>query len=169
MFGAFYGSKLELYCGNCIYAVIGLRLLWTLNNFLEQRLWDAKFHHNYSYSSSSKTRQVTCFRRYSGDTRRYPKNEKQSLTTNPPHHFKKKHISKVQKDKTQHNPIPQWNWHKHNRYIPNLQDAGKKIHDQKHVFQNTTWTEHAPTSRNRSPELNATKQRMQFPHGVSWT
>ena len=101
MFGAFYGSKLELYCGNCIYAVIGLRLLWTLNNFLEQRLWDAKFHHNYSYSSSSssKTRQVTCFRRYSGDTRRYPKNEKQSLTTNPPHHFKKNTSPKFKRTK----------------------------------------------------------------------
>ena len=46
-------------------------------------------------------------------------------------------------------------------------NAGKKIHDQKHVFQNTTWTEHAPTSRNRSPELNATEQRIQFANGVS--
>ena len=88
--------KLHL-CGHC------LRLLWTLNNFLEQRLWDAKFHHNYSSSSSSKTRQnktkqdktrqnktkqdktrqnktkqVTCFRRYSGDTRRYPKISKKN-------------------------------------------------------------------------------------------
>ena len=98
MFGAFYGSKLELYCGNCIYAVIGLRLLWTLNNFLEQRLWDAKFHHNYSYSSSSsssssKTRQVTCFRRYSGDTRRYPKNEKTIPHHQSPTSFQKKNTS----------------------------------------------------------------------------
>ena len=37
-------------------------------------------------------------------------------------------------------------------------NAGKKIDVPNYVFQNTSWTQHAPTSRNLSPKLNATKQ-----------
>ena len=90
--------KLHL-CSHC------LRLLWILNNFVEQRLWDAKFHHNYS-SSSSKTRQVTCFRRYSGDTRRYPKHEKTNPSPPIPHIISKKtHLqSSKGQNPTQSNP-----------------------------------------------------------------
>ena len=37
-------------------------------------------------------------------------------------------------------------------------NAGKNINVPNHVFQNTSWTQHAPTSRNLSPQLNSTKQ-----------
>jgi hypothetical protein len=40
--------------------------------------------------------------------------------------------------------------------------------DQKHVFQNITWTQHTPTSRNVPPQLkrNKASERIEFPNGV---
>jgi len=70
--------------------------------------------------------------------------------------FHHNHISKFQKGKTQHNPIP--NGTDTLGKFRTYKNAGKNINVPKHVFQNTTWTQHAPTSRNLSPQLNATKQ-----------
>ena len=44
-------------------------------------------------------------------------------------------------------------------------NAGRHINVPKHVFQNTTWTQHAPTSRNLSPQLST--QQSKWTHWVS--
>ena len=67
----------------------------------------------------------------------------------------------------------QWNWHIPNQ-IQHIQfrtkNSGKNINVPNHVFQNTSWTQHAPTSRNLSPQLNATKQvnALSFQMGCKW-
>jgi hypothetical protein len=73
-----------------------------------------------------------------------------------PSSFQHNHISKFQKGKTQHNPIP--NGTDTLGKFRTYKNAGKNINVPKHVFQNTTSTQHAPPSSNLSPQLNATKQ-----------
>ena len=111
-----------------------------------------------SSSSSDKTRQgKTTHGRISGDTlaipRRYPKMEKRTpsppipliISTQP--HLQ---ISKGENLLTVTQSNSQWNWHI--REIPNLQERRWKISMfQNMSSQNTTWMQHAPTSRNLSP------------------
>ena len=106
------------------------RLFWMI---LLKNAMGRKFHHNYSQSEATvaaATRQDNS--RISGDTlaipRRYPKMEKR---------WKKEPLAGK---------------------FRTYKNAGKNINVPNHVFQNTSWTQHAPTSRNLSPQLNATKQ-----------
>ena len=80
--------------------------------------------------------------------------------------FHHNHISKFQKGKTQHNPIP--NGTDTLGKFRTYKNAGKNINVPKHVFQNTTWTQHAPTSRNLPPpaKRNKASERIEFPNGV---
>jgi len=55
-----------------------------------------------------------------------------------------------------HNPIP--NGTDTLGKFRTTKNAGKNINCPNHVFQNTSWTQDAPTSRNLSPQLNATQQ-----------
>ena len=99
-----------------------------------------------------------CFRlsilsRYPGDTLKWKKGTSRHQSSSS---FQHNHISKFQKGKTQHNLIP--NGTDTLGKFRTYKNAGKNINVPNHVFQNTSWTQHAPTSRNLSPQLNATKQ-----------
>jgi hypothetical protein len=84
--------------------------------------------------------ELTCFRRYPGDTPKLKKTRHQSLTSFPNNH----ESPNCKKGKTQHNPIP--NGIDTISKFQTYKNAGKTNNDQKHIFQNTTWTQHAPTS-----------------------
>ena len=112
---------------------------------------------------------------HSGDTlaipRRYPKMEKRNpsppipliISTQP--HLQ---ISKGENPTQSHSPIP--NGTDTLGKFRTYKNAGKNINVPNHVFQNTSWTQHAPTSRNLSPQLDATNnkasERIEFPNGV---
>ena len=85
-----------------------------------------------SSSRSDKTRQDNS--RISGDTlaipRRYPKMGKKKPRHQSPSSFQHNHISKFQKGKTQHNPIPNGTGK-----FQTCKNAGKSINNQNHVFQ----------------------------------
>ena len=89
------------------------------------------------------------FRRYSGDTLKW---KKEPLATNPPHHFNTTTSPSFKRGKPNTIQFPMELTHEENS------NASKNINVPNHVFQNTSWTQHAPTSRNLSPKLNATKQ-----------
>ena len=81
-----------------------------------------------------------------------------------PSSFQHNHISKFQKGKTQHNPIP--NGTDTLGKFRTYKNAGKNIDVPNHVFQNTSWTQHAPTSRNLSPK--ARTKTCQDSRSKSW-
>ena len=113
-----------------------------------------------SSSSSDKTRQdkarqLAYFRRLA-IPRRYPKVEKRNPSPPIPLIISTQPHLQVSKGETQHNPIP--NGTDTLGKFRTYKNAGKNINVPNHVFQNTSWTQHAPTSRNLSPQLNAKKQ-----------
>ena len=77
-----------------------------------------------------KARQLTYFRRYSGDTLKW---KKRTPRHQSPSSFQYNHISKFQKGKTQHNPIP--NGTDTLGKFQTCKNAGKSINNQNHVFQ----------------------------------
>ena len=94
--------------------------------------------------------------------------EKRNPSPTIPSSFQHNHISKFQKGKTQHNPFP--NGTDTLGKFRTYKNAGKNINVPNHVFQNTSWTQHAPASKNLSPQLNATKQlnALSFQMGCKW-
>ena len=107
-----------------------------------------------------------CFRlsilwRYMAVPRRYPKMEKRNLSPTIPLIISTQPHLQISKGENPTQSNSQWNWHIPNQ-IQHIQfrtkNSGKNINVPNHVFQNTSWTQHAPTSRNLSPQLNATKQ-----------
>ena len=77
-----------------------------------------------------KARQLTYFRRYPGDTLKW---KKRTPRHQSPSSFQHNHISKFQKGKTQHNPIP--NGTDTLGKFQTCKKAGKTINNQNHVFQ----------------------------------
>ena len=75
-------------------------------------------------------RQLTYFRRYSGDTLKW---KKRTPRHQSPSSFQHNHISKFQKGKTQHNPIP--NGPDTLGKFQTCKNAGKSINNQNHFFQ----------------------------------
>ena len=138
--------------------------------FENKSQWDAA--HSGSHRSQCKIMQISMGRipailwRYPGDTLKWKKGTPRHQS---PSSFQHNHISKFQKGKTQHNPIP--NGTDTLGKFRTYKNAGKNINVPNHVFQNTSWTQHAPTSRNLSPQLNATKQvnALSFQMGCSIT
>ena len=102
-----------------------------------------------------KARQLTYFRRLA-IPQQYPKMEERNPSPPIPLIISTQPHLQISKGETQHNPIP--NGTDTLGEFRTYRNAGKNINVPNQVFQNTSWTQHAPTSRNLSPQLNATKQ-----------